>query len=108
MELKTCLRNKYSSRRAHSVRERAGRGSDEALMWCAWSSRQLSWGRSFEQSSSRWLGTSPAARGEEAPMEGLVWVSGAGELPFRITPACKEIMIIWTWVGRTDELQSFR
>lgn len=28
--------NKYSnSKRAHSVRESAGRGSNEALMWCA-------------------------------------------------------------------------
>ena len=57
------------------------------------SSRQLSWGRSFEQSSSRWLGTSPAVGGEKTPMEGVVWVSGVGKLPFRITPACKEIMV---------------
>lgn len=72
------------------------------------SSRQLSWGRSIEQSSSRWLGTSPAVGGEKAPMEGVVWVSGVGKLPFRVTPACKEMMIIWTRVGRMDALESFR
>ena len=61
MELKTCLGNKYSnSKCAHSVRKVLV-GVDicnEVLVWCA--CRQLSWGRSFEQSSSQWLGTSPA------------------------------------------------
>lgn len=41
-------------------------------------------------------------------MEGVVWVSGVGKLPFRNTPACKERMIIRTRVGRMDALESFR